>query len=192
MERPGRTRPGFRFICFLAPGSAALRSAPRGPALTAERRVRPAAARRGRGVGRNLGRGGTCRGGACPQSAAGERVSGWLFLAEPAATPAAAGARCSRALWASGVFLSGAAPTLSRRIGRPGGALLENSYLSLRAPPEKAKCHQVKPVSQNSPGTSAARLHLLRTATAERFPAPATQGARGQLGPLRGKGRLGH
>ncbi len=72
--------------------------------------------------------------------------------------------------------------------GDPRRLAGELCCLSLGASPEKAKCPQVKPVSQNGPGTPAASLHLSGTATAEPFPAPAKPGARGSGVHLVGRG----
>lgn len=193
--RTGRARPGFRFI-YLFPRSRQRRSEVR-PAWGPRWHGKAGAARgRAPGAGRGGGgwaRGGAWRGGACPRSAAGGRVQGWVLLAEPAATAAVARDGCSPTPCGSSRFppwFSANSPPPERETSRRSAR--ELWCLSLGAPREKAKRPQVKPVSQNGPGTPAASLHLLGTATAERFPAPATQGARGEWSPLRGKERRGH
>ncbi|CAK7289093.1 hypothetical protein VULLAG_LOCUS243 [Vulpes lagopus] len=76
--------------------------------------------------------------------------------------------------------------------GDPRRVAGELCCLSLGAPREKARCPQVTPVSQNGPGTPAASLHRLGTATAERLPAPASRARGGEWCPPRGQGRRGH
>lgn len=71
-----------------------------GSALTAAGGCGSGQRRRGRGMEGAWPGGGAGldwgRGGVCPRSAAGGRVSGWQLLAEPAATAAVARARCSQ------------------------------------------------------------------------------------------------
>lgn len=130
--RTGRARPGFRFI-YLFPRSRQRRSEfrPAWGRVDTGKREPPGAARRGRGVGAEAGRGAE-RGGA--GLARGARRAGaskvgccWLSLRLRRRWPETDAHRLRAA---PAVFLPGSAPTRPRRRGRPRGALLENSSVS--------------------------------------------------------------
>lgn len=193
-EGPGERGPAFvLFICFLDPGRAARRSVLRGAALTREGGSRGGPRAGGAAWGRRLVAGRNVEGRSLPAEHGGRArprlaAAGW-----------ARGYGCggqSRML-AGSVRLQPFSSLVQRQLAPAGegdlAALCSRTLVSQpRSSSGESQVPQVKPVSQNGPGTPAASLHLLGTATAERFPAPATQGARGEWSPLRGKERRGH
>lgn len=123
--------------------------------------ARPASAR-----GVECRGGAWARGGACPRSAAARRTPGWRLQAQRVATVAVAGAGCLWALCSSRrIPLPSSASSLPQARETQRRSALELWCLILGAPPEKAKCSQVQPVSQSCPGTPAVRLRLLGDST---------------------------